>query len=164
MAGRGPSPAALAAQRAAEEQVQAEEHSEASSAPARPSPPTGLKAAGKGLWERLHAALPSTLRFSAKELELLRRACQLADREAALRKLVDRDGLTTSGSMGQVVLHPAAQELRMVETALCGLVARISTEDTAGEVASPRQQRASHAAHAKWARHDELQRRRSARG
>jgi P27 family predicted phage terminase small subunit len=157
MAGRGPSPAALAAHRAAEEP-------ETVGNPDRPSPPKVLQPAGKALWRRLHAALPPTLRFSAKELELLRRACALADREAELRKIVNRDGLTTTGSMGQVVLHPAAQELRMVETALCGLVARISTEDTAGEVATPRQQRASHAARAKWARQDELDRKRRARG
>jgi hypothetical protein len=159
MAGRGPSPKALATQRAASTPPPA-------AVVVRPRPPRGLAAAGKGLWTRMHEDLADDQEFSAKELELLRRACQLADREAGLQKIIDRDGLMTTGSTGQVVLHPAAQELRQVETALCGLLARISTEDTGGEVATPRQERAAKAGRARWAKHNvqKLERERLARG
>ena len=48
MAGRGPSPAALAAHRAADEPQD-------DAVPARPSPPKDPQSAGKALWRRLHA-------------------------------------------------------------------------------------------------------------
>jgi P27 family predicted phage terminase small subunit len=159
MSGRGPSPAAIAASQAAQ---QTPPHVGSVVPPARPKAPAGLDAAGRGLWKRLHDALPDDLRFSARELELLQRACQLADREAALKAVIKKDGLMTTGSMGQAVLHPAAMELRQVEQTLCGLLVKVSTEDTAGEVPTPRQERAVKAAKARWGAHNQAKARREA--
>lgn len=128
--------------------------------PKRPEPPKGLQGPGRGLWERMHATLADDLRFSAKELELLRRACSLADREAALAGLIEQDGMMTKGSTGQMVLHPAVAELRHVESALTSLLTRISTEDSEGKPLTMKQQRARTAADARWGAHRATEERR----
>ena len=112
-----------------------------------------------------YTALPDGPRFSVPEPEVLRRAAQLADREAALRSIVKRDGLMTAGSRGQVTLHPAAQELRLVEAQLVSQLQRVSVEDTGGKVEGPTRRRAVKAARARWDReHDELAAKRTAAG
>jgi hypothetical protein len=111
----------------------------------------------------MHAALPADLRFSAKELEVLRRACSLADREQQLKAAVKRDGLMTVGSTGQPALHPAMVELRQVEAALVRTLGMISTSDTAGKPVTPTVERASAAATARWAAHNEVKARREMR-
>lgn len=103
----------------------------------------------------MHADLDDELEFAATELELLRRVCALADREAALTALIERDGMTTKGSTGQTVLHPAVAELRHVESALTSLLPRVSTEDSAGRPLTMKQQRAKVAADARWGAHRE---------
>jgi hypothetical protein len=129
-----------------------------------PKPPGELGSAGRALWRRLHGALDEGLRFSVHELEVLERACVLADREERLRTLLD-DGLTIAGSRGQTILHPAVAELRLVEAQLVGLLQRISLEDTAGQVQTPRHRRAVRAARTRWDRErDELASKRKAAG
>jgi hypothetical protein len=123
-----------------------------------------LGSAGRELWDRMHAGLSAGLRFGTHEREILVRACTAADREAALRDVLDRDGVTVAGSTGQTVLHPALGELRLLESQVSALLQRISLEDVAGVVQSPTHQRAVKAARGRWDRTggDELQRRRGA--
>jgi terminase small subunit-like protein len=130
-----------------------------------PKAPLGLGRAGTALWRRMHQALAPGLRFGVSERETLSRACALADREAELREVLDRDGMMIEGSRGQRVLHPAAGELRLIEAQIVALLQRISVEDTAGELQSPTRQRAQKAAAARWGRErDELAVRRAAGG
>lgn len=116
----------------------------------RPKAPVGLGEAGKALWSRMWDALPDDLRFSAREQEVLRRACAQADREAELQKVIEEKGYMIEGSTGQDVLNPAVGELRHVEAALTGLLSRISLEDTEGKPMTPSQERAKKAATARW--------------
>lgn len=77
-----------------------------------PRVPAHLREAGREVWRAVWAAgegayHPSTDRF------VIERYCELHDRRAALLGEIERDGLTTLGSTGQTVMHPA---LRHVET------------------------------------------------
>jgi hypothetical protein len=127
----------------------------------RPKPPPNLGSAGRELWSAMQSALGDDLRFTARELQVLRRACALADREAALQEIVETDGLVGRGSRGQTVVHPAVTELRMTQQLIVVMLQRVSLDDT---VASPRSQRATTAARARWDRErgDELANRRAA--
>jgi hypothetical protein len=132
---------------------------------ARMRPPAGLEAAGRALWASMHGALAEGLRFTAMEREILVRACRLADREAGLRAILDRDGLMSTGSKGQLVLHPVVGELRLVEPLLVGLLRQVSVSDTGGRVETPTRRRAAKAARARWDRErDELAAKREAAG
>lgn len=111
-----------------------------------------LGAAGRELWDRMHGGLADALEFGVHEREVLSRACRSADREAALRAALDRDGVLSVGSMGQRVLHPAMVELRLLESQTAGLLQRVSVEDTGGVVRTPTAERAQKAAHARWDR------------
>jgi hypothetical protein len=104
------------------------------------------------------------LRFGVQELEVLARAAGLADREAELRMILDRDGMMSCGSRGQVSLHPAAGELRLVESQVVALLRQVSLEDTAGKARSPKSRRAATAARARWDRRDDLAAKRKAAG
>jgi hypothetical protein len=114
--------------------------------------PAGLQAAGRRLWTAMHDGLGEGLRFGVHELEILARACQVADREAALREILDRDGLLAEGSRAQLTLHPALVELRLCESQVVSLLQRVSTEDTAGRATSPTSRRAIKAASVRWDR------------
>jgi hypothetical protein len=114
--------------------------------------PAGLQDAGGRLWTAMHKGLDEGLRFSVHELEILTRACQVADRAALLAEHVAADGVMSTGSKGQMVVHPALVELRLCESQVVSLLQRVSTEDTAGRARTPTQQRAAKAASARWDR------------
>ncbi|RSM66636.1 phage terminase small subunit P27 family [Amycolatopsis sp. WAC 01376] len=89
-----------------------------------PRVPAKLGDVGREIWRAVWAAgegayLPATDRF------VIERYCELHDRRAALLREVEIDGLTTVGSTGQTVIHPALRyvestekELRAIETTL----------------------------------------------
>jgi hypothetical protein len=131
----------------------------------RPEAPVYLADAGRGLWARMHERLAAGTRFSVHESEVLARACAAADRESGLREFLDRDGLLSVGSKGQLTLHPALGELRLLESQVTGLLTRLSTENTGGVVQTTSSQRAKNAAEARWkGARDELAARREAAG
>eukprot|EP01041_Mallomonas_annulata_P030948 gene30948-53177_t len=66
-------------------------------------PPRGLGADGRRLWK----AVVDEYDLLGHQFELLRLACQAADRSAQARVVLDRDGLTVSTATG-VKSHPAA--------------------------------------------------------
>ncbi|WP_410576625.1 phage terminase small subunit P27 family [Amycolatopsis sp. lyj-108] len=89
-----------------------------------PRVPSKLGDVGREIWRAVWAAgegayLPATDRF------VIERYCELHDRRAALLREVEIDGLTTVGSTGQTVIHPALRyvestekEMRAIETTL----------------------------------------------
>ncbi|MEV6908092.1 phage terminase small subunit P27 family [Amycolatopsis sp. NPDC051071] len=89
-----------------------------------PRVPAKLGDIGREVWRAVWAAgdgayHPATDRF------VIERYCELHDRRAALLREVEIDGLTTVGSTGQIVIHPALRyvestekEMRAIETTL----------------------------------------------
>jgi len=77
-----------------------------------PRVPASLGSTGRDVWRDVWKAgegayHPQTDRY------VIERYCELHDRRAVLLAEIERDGLTTLGSTGQTVMHPA---LRHVET------------------------------------------------
>lgn len=110
--------------------------------------PSSLGEAGAAFWSELHDALE----FDAKEEALVLEACRTLDRIEALHAAIDDAGLLSTGSTGQVVVHPAVAELRQQQTGLARLLSGVVFPD--GEEAADRfrQARAHAGADARWGR------------
>jgi hypothetical protein len=87
--------------------------------------PRGLGRAGGKLWEDILASVPDGWELDGRDLALLKRACDLADVEDGLRKLVAKDGQLIAGSNGQPVLHPAIREARQTTVAVAAVLKRV---------------------------------------
>jgi hypothetical protein len=125
-------------------------HDQSSGGPAATRIPAGLGKAGRGLWRDL------TRRYEFDhegELTILAAACRQLDSVAALEAAITADGLTVTGSTGQVRVHPAVAEARQGRLALSRLLSdlRIPSED-AGETEKRTTAAARRAAAARWAR------------
>lgn len=122
--------------------------------------PDGLGDAGRRLWDSIAGGLPPDWRLDERECELLGLAARQADTLAALEALVEAEGLTTTGSTGQVVLHPAVAEARQARLSIDRLLGKIvmPAPEKSGETGS-----SAHARTAAGVLHD-LQARREARG
>lgn len=83
-----------------------------------PRAPNGLKARGKRFW----AEILEEFELSNAEMTILHEACRCLDRLDALTAQITADGVTTTGSMGQIVVHPAVQEARQQQLALDRLI------------------------------------------
>jgi hypothetical protein len=94
--------------------------------------------------------VPTGWDLDARELHLLERACRCADELELLDRLVDRDGLTTAGSKGQVRMHPALGEARALRLTQLRLLSSIQLQPPAEQSAGTRQARK--AANARWNR------------
>ena len=83
--------------------------------------PTGLGPEGTKLW----TSITDYYDLSPGEYRLLFDACQEADLIEAMTANWEANGspLTAKGSQGQVVAHPAIQELRQHRNTLRGLIA-----------------------------------------
>jgi len=123
-------------------------------APPRPKPPTDLGKAGKALWRSILADLDADWELDARELRLLGEACRTADELADLQAVLDKDGLTTAGSRGQTVVHPAVGEVRQLRLVLLRCLSAIEMVDPQAAIrsATPAQARARRAAEARWGR------------
>lgn len=78
-----------------------------------PKPPASLGAEGIAAWKylwKLHWIVPERHRRTVE------RYCRMQDLLAAAHAQVDRDGLMTEGSHGQLRAHPAMAEIRMLTT------------------------------------------------
>jgi P27 family predicted phage terminase small subunit len=80
--------------------------------------PAGLKPPGKRLWR----AVTGEFRLNDAEKSLLLQCCQCADELAALKAIVDAEGVMAESSQGSRV-HPAQTELRQLRLAYQRLVA-----------------------------------------
>jgi P27 family predicted phage terminase small subunit len=67
------------------------------------TPPEHLGTAGRRLWRELHAEHT----FAEHERELVRRACEAADRADQAREIVEREGVVAVDRYGQTRVHPA---------------------------------------------------------
>ncbi len=95
---------------------------------ALPTPPDDLSPSAEELW----FAVLEEYELEEHERALLAEACRtltVCDRLAAM---VDADGLTTRGSMGQTVTHPAVAEARQQRLVLARLIAQLRLPE--GEV------------------------------
>jgi len=118
----------------------------------KPSPPSGLGRSGAALWRRVlaeHVLRPD-------ELEVLRSACRLRDElgdlEDALGKISDP---LSTGSRGQVVVHPIYEEVRRHRAALAASLRQLGLPDDPAVEARSARWRSTAArdlANARWAR------------
>lgn len=129
----------------------------------RPSPPESLDEAGENLWRAILSDLDDAWQLDSRELHLLERACRVEDEMRLLESVVDAGGAITTGSKGQVVVHPAILEGRQLKLAQLRLLAALELEDPAGvrQRGTPASSRARKAAEARWGRNTHRGRRAS---
>ncbi len=82
-----------------------------------PRAPVSLGESGKASWKAAYGSAPWIFGDESSE-EALERYCQGVDERAELRELIEQEGRTAKGSMGQLVEHPHAAALRQVEAGL----------------------------------------------
>jgi hypothetical protein len=115
-------------------------------------PPAGLGKAGRALWRDVRG----TYGISTHDGRLLEAVCATVDALDCLDRVVASEGVMSTGSKGQPVLHPAVAEARQQRLALGRLLAQLALPDLdqAGEIVrSPQQLRAQRAAQERWRRH-----------
>lgn len=119
-----------------------------------PKPPKSLGAAGKRLWRAIIGDLEPDWELDRRERHLLERACRTEDEMRLLEAAVDKEGPTSTGSKGQIVVHPGILEGRQLKLAQLRLLSSLDLEDPAnGRVgATPASKRARRAAEARWGR------------
>lgn len=125
-------------------------------------PPEGLGDAGRALWEMVTADLPSSWVLDGREAALLGLAAQQADALAELEALVAAEGLTTTGSQGQVVVHPGVGEARQARLAIDRLIGRLALPQP--QKAGAETAQSQHARNAANVMHDLAARREARRG
>ena len=111
----------------------------------KPLPPGALSDAGTALW----VAVVDKYDLRVDELAVLEGACRAADMVAGLRSVWNDEGrpMYTTGSMGQLVEHPAPKGIRTWQAAMDAALARLKLPDEQGGGAN--QQR--DAAQSRWA-------------
>lgn len=115
----------------------------------RTDAPSDLGQAGYALWDDVTAVYE----LSTTERRLLEAACRTADDLAALEAVVEAEGHTSIGSMGQPVVHPAVQEARQQRVTLARLLGQLALPDEDGNTAdTPDQLHARRATRARWTR------------
>lgn len=106
--------------------------------------------------ERFRAAVLEVYELTAPELRLLDQAAATLDVIADLDAVVAADGVTSTGSAGQVVTHPAVAEARQQRLAFGRIVSQIDLPDLESEtgegVWTPESVKARRAAQARWRR------------
>lgn len=119
----------------------------AAEASAKPRAPVGLGNAGRALWK----ATVGQYELTAHEQRLLGQACATLDTIAELDAQVDADGVMSTGSMGQQVLHPAVAELRQQRLAFSRMLSQLALPDPEGGVVrTPERLRAIEGGRQRW--------------
>ncbi len=110
--------------------------------------PAGLKRSAT-LWK----STTTTYQLRPDELRMLEDCCREMDLIDRLQGLIDKQGLTVAGSMGQVVIHPAVQEIRQHRNVLKQMLAKLALPDpTAQPKPVSGSDKARVVAHARWSR------------
>lgn len=117
----------------------------ASTAPAGDDFPRAWSTTARETFEGVTAERPD---LSAAELASLWHACSLEAAADALDQRAAADGFVATGSTGQLVAHPAAQEARLARTAAAAILARLVPPGRGGAMTSS--QRGQAAARARW--------------
>ena len=118
--------------------------------------PDGLGERGRSLWESIAFGLPADWEFTEREVEILGLACRQADDLALLEAEIDKLGVTTMGSQGQVVIAPMIPEARQARLAISRLLGSIELPDDEDEPRSAAALRAQRAARSRWDRRQRL--------
>lgn len=93
----------------------------------KPRKPTGLKAAGTRLWERVLAAYE--MDDYPEKLECLEHACRVADIVAQLERAMAKEPLTVLGSARQKTINPLISEVRFQRGLLVSLLSKLNFAD-----------------------------------
>jgi hypothetical protein len=94
--------------------------------------PKGLGDAGRRMWRSLTTG--AGLTYRADELVTLEGACRTADLIAELDEVIAREPTMLDGSMGQKVVHPAVQEVRLQRQLLASLLSRLDLPEEGDEI------------------------------
>ena len=98
-----------------------------------PAAPSHLSQRAQGLWRKI----VREFLLAPHQFELLRRACEASDRADEARKLIKREGLTTTDRYGQVKPHPAVNIERDARLALARLLRDLALEPEESEDVRP---------------------------
>lgn len=109
-------------------------------------------ASGAALRESIEAGLPSGWELDEREQAILALAAQQVDEIAGLKATLEIEGMMTTGSKGQVRLHPAVAEIRLARLALVRMLGELQLPDADREPRSASSRRAVRAATARWDR------------
>lgn len=109
--------------------------------------PAGLRDDGAALWRKV----TDLYSLRSDEMVTLEAACRATDRIALMRDELG-DNVTSTGSMGQVVVHPLIPEIRAHEAQVSSLLARLKLPDADGasEATESRSTKARAAAQSRW--------------
>jgi hypothetical protein len=122
-----------------------------------------LGTAGKALRKAILDDLPDGWELDHREKALLDLAGRQADDLDRLERAIKKEGATSTGSMGQLVVNPAILEARQARLAISRLVGLIELPGLADQGSdSAASIRARKAAGSRWARQDRTQQRRAA--
>lgn len=123
--------------------------------------PRGLGTRGRKFWRDTWAEFE----LSDAETVILEEACRTIDRLDGLDETIKKDGMTTTGSAGQTIVHPAVQEARQQQLTLHRLIAALGLPDDDGVgILSPAQIGSQVANRARWSGKDTEAARRRASG
>ena len=87
--------------------------------------PVGLKDAGRQLWDETL----TVYKLAEHEQAVLAQACHTLDLVNAMRNRVARDGIMSTGSMGQDVVNPLIGEMRQQRQLLSSLLKALNLPD-----------------------------------
>lgn len=111
--------------------------------------PNGLGERGSRLW----SSIMDDLEGDQHDADLVLETCRVLDVIDALAEAVDRDGVTVTGSRGQIVINPAVQEMRQQQVVFSRLIAQLNLDEAElGAMLTARQAAAKRAGQAKWRR------------
>ena len=100
---------------------------------------------------KFRGTISKAYELTDSELELLAETCRVLDEIDGLNAAVKLDGVTVTGSTGQVRVHPAIAEARSHRLALARLLAQLSLPDEEGAVMpTGTVQMAQRAAQSRW--------------
>jgi hypothetical protein len=119
-----------------------------SDTPRRARPPKDLGARGRSFW----ASTVSVFELNESEIRLLHECCRILDELDELREVVVREGVTSTGSTGQTVAHPALAAMSSHRGILGRLLTQLDLPYEEHEARTPAQIRASRAASSRWER------------
>jgi hypothetical protein len=116
----------------------------------KPSAPRDLGACGKAFWR----ATVGVFELNDSEMRLLHECCRILDELDSLRAVVVEQGVTSKGSQGQTVAHPALAAMSSHRGVLGRLVAQLNLpyDEDSSSLQTPAQIRAKRAANVRWSR------------
>ncbi len=104
--------------------------------------------AGKTLWKRVVGVYD----LRPDELRLLEDACREVDLTNALERVIRESPPMVTGSTGQLVVHPAIQEVRLHRTVLKQILGHLKLPDDVGAAPPASSEKARAVANARWQR------------